>query len=203
VTGRDTLIHSESNAKGRTRTRMSILTLLVSVTVACTDARPGEVGPEAGTPLALSAQGFGLSALGDSIESVTDKLTARWGPLIDSREFKCESFATSKILTWDGVKLVFNGSGLSGYLLGPKPKDAISPAGKDLAVASTTEGLKLGGQVKEARDMYRSRFVLLEATLGPEWYVEGDYPLLRGFASGLTESDAITHIGAGDICAVR
>lgn len=185
---------------------VSILVLLISVAaVACTDTRSSEARPEAAEPLTLSALGFGLSTLGDSLESVTDKLTDRWGPPLENREFHCESFASYKQFFWDGAYVVFDSAGLSGYLFGPKPKDALSPAGKDLEVASTTEGLRLGAQVKTARDIYGPRFVLRETTLGPEWYVERPegYPLLHGFASGLADSETITRIGAGDVCAVR
>lgn len=187
------------------RARVPVLVIAVVIAMAgCAEDPPGQAAPTGEST--LSPTGFGLAAFGDSVESVTSRLTDRWGPPISSHELKCESSATSKILGWDGVMLVFNSEGMAGYLAGPKPKDAISPAGKDLQTASTTEGLQLGGQIKQARTIYGAKFVLRETSLGPEWFVNGtesDYGLLRGFASGLNENDTVTQIGAGDICAVR
>jgi hypothetical protein len=142
--------------------------------------------------------------MNESVESITARLRDRWG-LPDNSELKCESSATSKIVTWDGVLLVFNAEGLSGYLFGPKPSDPITPVGEDLQTASTVEGLGLGQSVADARKIYGIKFVLDETSLGPEWYIDDPkgYPLLRGFASGLAKTDTITHIGAGDLCAVR
>lgn len=176
--------------------RLTVLALaLVTGGAACGDTKPDE--------LILSVDGFGDTHLGDSYESVMEASRARWGPAERTSELVCESSAQSKIVNWDGVLMVFNDRGLAGYMFGPKPADAITPLGKDVRRAVTAEGLHVGDAVSSARQAYGKRFVLSETTLGPEWYVAGDYPLLRGFASGLAETDTVDHIGAGDICAVR
>lgn len=61
-----------------------------------------------------------------------------------------------------------------------------SPAGADIAAASTTEGLRLGARVGEAGEIYGPRFMLRETTLGPEWWIERPEgtPLLRGSPPG-------------------
>jgi hypothetical protein len=91
-------------------------------------------------------------------------------------------------------------------MFGPRPQDAITPVGKDLQQAATAEGLRLGDSVDRARQLYGERFTLEESSLGPEWNIDPgseDASRLFGFATGLAETDTVTHISAGDICAVR
>lgn len=189
-------------------TLKTLAAALVIVLAACTGSSSGEADSEVAeqTPLVLSGNSLGAAKLGDSFESVTTRLRARWGPPERTSEFGCESFAMSKVLNWDGVMLVFNESGLAGYLVGPRPVNPITPVGRDVGKAASADGLSLGATVTKAREIYGSSFVLEETSLGPEWYIESeprDSRDLRGFASGLTETDIVDRIGAGDICAVR
>lgn len=154
--------------------------------------------------LMLARDGLGPAKLGSSIDSTLDTFRERWGPP-EIRELKCESGATSKIVIWDGVMLVLNNYGLAGYLVGPSTANAVTSVGRDIEQASTSEGLRLGDSVEVAREIYGDAFRLDETTLGPEWHVSTpDGSLhMRGFAGGLSDEDAITRIGLGDICAVR
>ncbi|MEV7331412.1 hypothetical protein [Micromonospora sp. NPDC093244] len=178
----------------------------VLAAAACSGSSSSGDGEAPGTTsLVLSKDGIGLAKFGDSIESVSDRVHARWGPS-ESREAGCDSHVMSKFLNWDGVFLVFSADGLVGYLIGPRPADSITPVGKDVQAAATVEGLRLGDSVRKARQVYGARFVLEENSLGPEFYIaeeQDDWPALMGFSTGLTDADTIKRIGAGDICAVR
>ncbi|MFD1086331.1 hypothetical protein ACFQ3M_32715, partial [Micromonospora andamanensis] len=129
----------------------------------------------------------------------------RWGPP-ETAEAGCDSLAVSKFLRWDGVMLVFSADGLTGYLIGPRPADPITPVAQDVQRATTVEGLRLGDSVEKARQAYGARFKLEETSLGPEFYIANEpdgFPVLLGFTTGLTDVDTVEHIGAGDICAAR
>ena len=195
------------NGGGWVRAGLAAVAAAVVVgTSACTGADDAPPDADDGTALTLDVEGFGTVRLGDSFESVTEALSARWGPADRTSEMVCESNAQSEIVTWDGALLVFNDQGLAGYQVGPRPADAITPIGKDLLRAATPQGLRLGDTVDKARQIYGDSFVLDDTSLGPEWYiapeVDGD-PVLRGFAAGLAGTDTVDRIGAGDICAVR
>jgi hypothetical protein len=191
--------------EGRSVRRLAASTAVLAVIVAgCTDSSGDPVRTD--SPFTLTADGFGTTRVGASFESVMEALRARWGPPDQVRDMGCDSFAQSKLVNWDGVQLVFNDRGLAGYRFGPRPKDAITPAGKDVQQAATVEGLHLGDTVGTARRLYGERFVLEETSLGPEWYLDPGSDKgspLGGFTTGLAETGTITHIKAGDICAVR
>ncbi|WP_433651564.1 hypothetical protein ACQP2C_02905 [Micromonospora zamorensis] len=179
-----------------------MLVFVAMISASCSPSPNGR-GADEGGKLLLSSDGFGIADFGDSIEQVQERLEDRWGPS-EGDEFVCESSRTSRMLKWDGVLLVFSSEGLIGYVFGPRAADPIIPVSKDVARAVTADGLHVGDKVKTAREVYGSIFVLREASLGPEWYLDEDHDnSLRGFASGLTDADTIVKIGAGDICAVR
>lgn len=184
------------------RCLLVVTALALSASTCRGDAKHGAAGG-GDVALALRGDGFGSFSFGDSVESVIQPLQDRWGPPTSDSDFKCESWATSRNITWDGVLLVFDGAGMRGYLFGPRPSSSITPLGKDLHGAATPQGLQLGASIADARRIYGRDFVVDENTLGFEWGIDDDYPGLRGFASGLRDSDTITDIGAGDICAVR
>ncbi|MFY1689118.1 hypothetical protein [Plantactinospora sp. WMMB782] len=184
---------------------MAVFVVAVLAAAACSGSSAGNGEATGSTSLVLSKDGIGLAKFGDSIESVSGRVRARWGPP-ELREAGCDSHVVSKFLNWDGVFLVFSADGLRGYLIGPRPADPITPVGKDVQGAATVEGLRLGDSVGKARQAYGARFMLEENSLGPEFYIAEErdgWPVLMGFTTGLTDADTITQVGAGDICAVR
>ncbi|WP_422733342.1 hypothetical protein ACN26Y_21095 [Micromonospora sp. WMMD558] len=196
---------NEVGARRRTRAAAAALLIFLVLTGSGCSLLHGDEEPADRDRLTLSDDGFSLAEFGDSIEQASGRLRERWGPE-EVREMVCESSATSRILAWDGVVLVFNDRGLAGYLFGPRADDPITPVAWDVGKASTDQGLRLGDTVARARELYGRNFVLTETSLGPEWWVETDAVgehSVRGFATGLGPRDTIARIGAGDLCAAR
>lgn len=165
----------------------------------------------------LHADGIGEYTVGGEIDQVVEGIVELLGEPIEEQRIRCES-GSDRIVFWRQLYVVANNDRFAGYNYKQSPfrpsgqtEDvyASDEPGASTVSFATREGLSLGDTVLRASKLYAGKFVIIESTLGPEWWVErdgdaaGPQPLLRGFAEGLSDEAAITSIGAGDICAFR
>lgn len=165
------------------------------------DATTGDTGvppvSDPGGPWVLATDGIGPFRLGSDQVEVLDGMFAVLGPASDVGPIECPG-GSDTTATWPSVGLVFVDGFLSGWSWGragqPPPPIA----------AQTPEGITVGSTVGNARAAYGDALRWIpDSTLGTEFYVGSGFPGFGGFATGTDETDTVTMLYSGDLCAYR